>query len=280
MEHQVVVQEVARGARQVGDDGALLAAEGIEQAAFAHIGPADNRHPQAIAQQLGLLPVEHQLIQRLLNVFQGGADRCSIEAGEVFFEVHACFELAELIEQLVAQCIDALLQSAIQSGHRQLSGSAAPGAHQFADGFGAGEIKASIEKRPLAEFPGQGAAGARRQDKVQQPLHRHQSAMAVELHHRFAGEAAWRPHQQQQHLIHHIAVGWIVDVAVEHPMALPALLASWLKQLAANGFSVRAADSHDGHAAGTGSHRRGDRCDGVVARRQAHGRCRLRARDQ
>ena len=104
--------------------------------------------------------------------------------------------------------------------------------------------------------------------------------MAVKLHHCFAGEAAWRAHQQQQHLIHHIAVGWIVDVAVEHPMALPALLASWLKQLTANGFSLGSADPHDGHAAGTGSHRRGDRCDGVVACRQAHGRCRLRARDQ
>ena len=104
--------------------------------------------------------------------------------------------------------------------------------------------------------------------------------MAVKLHHRLAGEAAWRSHQQQQDLINDITIGWIADMAVEHPMAFPALLASGLEQLAANGLGLGPADPHDGHTAGASGNRRGDGGNGVVAGRQAHGRCRLRARDQ
>ena len=55
--------------------------------------------------------------------------------------------------------------------------------------------------------------------------------MAVQFHHVFTGEAARRPHQQQQGLIEPLATSRIHHMAIKHPVALPALLARGCKQL-------------------------------------------------
>lgn len=55
--------DVARGAGDVGDDGALAAAPGVEQAGLADVGAAHQRHPQPPLQQLPLLCRCQRLLQ-------------------------------------------------------------------------------------------------------------------------------------------------------------------------------------------------------------------------
>ena len=96
--------------------------------------------------------------------------------------------------------------------------------------------------------------------------------MAVQLHHVFPREAAGGAHQQQERLIHPLPRGGIHHVAVEHPMALPHLLARGLEKLAADGFRPRAGETHDRDAALARSNGSGNGGDGVRGGGQHQGR--------
>ena len=87
--------------------------------------------------------------------------------------------------------------------------------------------------------------------------------MAVELHHVFPGEAAGGAHQQQQGLIHPLARGGIHHVAVEHPVAVPHLLARCMEELAADRFCPGPGEAHDRHPALPRGNGGGDGGDGV-----------------
>ena len=90
--------------------------------------------------------------------------------------------------------------------------------------------------------------------------------MAVQFHHVFPGEAAGGPHQQQQGLINALTADGIHHMAVEHPVALPALAAWSHKQLVANRFRPRPRNPHDGHTAlprGDGGGHGGDGVEAV-----------------
>ena len=89
--------------------------------------------------------------------------------------------------------------------------------------------------------------------------------MALELHHRFAGEAARRPQQQQQGLIHPLLGLGIDHMAVEHPMAIPELLAGGCEQLAPDRFRLRPGNPHNGHTSLARGDRGGDGGDCVEA---------------
>ena len=167
-------------------------------------------------------------------------------------------------EQSFAQAADASLQAAIDAGHGQLGRPATAGGDHLANRFRPGEIEPTVEKSPLAEFPRQSPAGSGGQHQLQHPLDGHQAAVAVEFHHGFAGEAAGRPHQQQQGLIHPLAAGRVHHVAIEHPMALPGLLARSQKQALADSFRPLAGEAHDRHAALARGNGGGDGGDGVA----------------
>ena len=225
LEHQLAFDQVAGGARQVGHDRPLAAAEPVEQARFAHIGPAHDRHPQALAQQLPLGRARDQLLQFRPDRRQLSRHRSAIEQGQILLKIHPGLQFGQLVEQALAQARNLPLQAAIEAGDRQLGGAAAAGRHQLTHRLGPGEIEAAMEEGPLAEFPGLGPAGAAGQHQLQHPLHADQAAVAVELHHVFASEAARRLHQQQQGLIDPLARGRIHHMAIQDPVALPHLVA-------------------------------------------------------
>ena len=103
LEHQLAFDQVAGGARQVGHDRPLAAAEPVEQARFAHIGPAHDRHPQALAQQLALGGPSHQLLQLQPHRHQFGRHRSAIEPGQILLKIHPGLQLGQLVEQALAQ---------------------------------------------------------------------------------------------------------------------------------------------------------------------------------
>ena len=62
-QHQLALEQIAGGAGQIGDDRPLTLAQAVEQARFAHVGAADDRHSQPLAQQLTLLGLADQPLQ-------------------------------------------------------------------------------------------------------------------------------------------------------------------------------------------------------------------------
>ena len=264
VQHQFALQQVAGGARQIGHDRPIPATEQVEQARFAHIGAAHNRHPQPLAQQLPLAGLRHQPLQ-------GGAHRrqlrqhgAGIEGRQILLKIHPRLQLRQLIQQPFAQAADASLQAAIDAGHGQLGRPATAGVDHFANRLSPGEIEPTVEKSSLAEFPRQSPAGSGGQHQLQHPLNGHQAAVAVEFHHGFAGKTAGCPHQQQQRLIHPLAAGRIHHMAVEHPMALPVLLARGQKQALADRLRPFAGEAQDCHAALARGDGGGDGNDGVA----------------
>ena len=258
LEHQLAFDQVAGGARQVGHDRPLAAAEPVEQARFAHVGPAHDRNPQALTQQLALGGSGHQLLQRKPHRRQLGRHRSTIEQGQILLKLHPGLQFGQLVEQALAQARNLALQAAIEAGNRQLGGAAAAGCDQVAHRLGPGEIKAAMEEGPLAEFAGLGPAGAAGQHQLQHPLHTDQAAVAVELHHVFASEAARRLHQQQQGLIDPLVRGRIHHMAIEDPVALPQLAPRRPKQPPPNRHGARPREPHDRHAALARCDRRGN----------------------
>ena len=154
LQHQLALHQITGGAGQVGHDRPLAATEPVEQAALAHIGPTDDRHLKAIAQQLTALAIGQQLVQLCLHSHQGRGHGGAIQGGQVVLEIHPRLQLRQLIQQPLPQGCDALLQAAIQAGHGQLGRTAAAGRDQLTHRLGAGEIQAAVEKCPLAELPG------------------------------------------------------------------------------------------------------------------------------
>ena len=102
LEHQLAFDQVAGGARQVGHNRPLAAAEAVEQARFAHVGPAHDRHPQALAQQLALGSARHQLRQRRAHRRQFGRHRSAIEQGQILLKIHPGLQFGQLVEQALA----------------------------------------------------------------------------------------------------------------------------------------------------------------------------------
>ena len=265
VKHQLALQQIAGGARHVGHDRPIAAAQQVQQAALAHVGPADDRHPQALAEPFALVGLGHQGLQLRAHRHQLSQDRRAIEGRQILLEIHPRLQFGQLVKQPLPQGRDAALNAAIEARHRQLGRPPAAGADHRRHRLGPGQIEAPVEKGPLAELAGSRPPRTRRQHQLQHPAHRLQSAMAVQFHHVLAGEAAGGAHQQQQHLIHPFSAGRIDHMAVEHPMALPELLAGGDKDLSADRLGPGAREAHNRHTAGPGRHRRGNGGNGVRA---------------
>ena len=173
----------------------------------------------------------------------------AIEGRQVLLEIHPSLQLRELIEQAFPQRRDLGLNAAIEARHGQLGRPAAAGRHQLTHRLGTGEIEPAVEHGPLAEFARMGPPHSRLpQHLFEHPLHGDHPAMAVDLHHVLAGEAAGPAHQQQQHLIESAALA-IDHMAIHHPVRSPLLSARAVHHAAPRRFRSRPGETNHGDAA-------------------------------
>ena len=70
-------QHIARGAGYLGDDGAVLAGQGVEQAGFSGVGPADDGQHETVAKQPALARAAEQVAE-LLGSRLGALDHVAL----------------------------------------------------------------------------------------------------------------------------------------------------------------------------------------------------------
>ena len=144
--------QVARGAGDVGDDGAVLLQQAIEKAALADVGPAHDGQRQALAHQRAVLEARGQLARRPPRT---GARRRRISAGRrhadiVFGEIDAGFEQRDQFQQLLLQRSDAPRNRAagLLCGDARLVERG--GVDQVADGLGLRQVDAAVAGKRAA----------------------------------------------------------------------------------------------------------------------------------
>ena len=248
-QHDLALQQIPGGARQIGHDRPLAAAEPIEQGTFSHVGATHQGHAQALAQGIAPLAIAHQLLKLQTHGLQLLQQGLASEGRQVLLEIHPSLQFGELIEQPFPQRRDLGLNAAIEARHGQLGRPAAAGRHQLTHRLGTGEIEPAVEHGPLAEFARLGPPHSRLpQHLFEHPLHGDHPAMAVDLHHVLTGEAAGPAHQQQQHLIETAALA-IDHMAVHHPVRSPLLSARAVHHAAPRCFRSRPGETNHGDPA-------------------------------
>src|SRR6185312_962095 len=179
---------VARGAGDVGHDGAILLNETIEEAALAYIGLSDDGEGETVVYEISVAEAPHQgvgpgdqWVEPPQNLrWRGDAD-------VVFRKVDARFEQRDQFQQL-------RLDGREQSRYRTLGLLRRDPRliercrfDEVAYRFGARQIDASIEIRPQRELAGFGETRARAHSAIEAMPQDHRCSMAGNFDHIFGG---------------------------------------------------------------------------------------------
>ena len=136
---------VAGGASDVGNDGHVLAGQGVEQAGFAHIGRAHQHHVHAFAQNRALLGLGKHSGKTLL---QGGEALVHLGFGQkidVFFrEIQGGFHQHAQGDEFVHQLVNLLGKRAFERAHGQAGGRLAGGVDKVGHAFGLRQIELAV----------------------------------------------------------------------------------------------------------------------------------------
>ena len=154
--------QVARGARDLGDDGAVLLQQAVEQAALADVGAADDgereslRAPGCRRRKLAASVRDAASIGREpAQDLRGGRD-----ADVVFGEIDAGFEQRDQLQQLLLERRDAAGDGALHLLRGDARLVERGGVDQVADGLGLRQVDAAVEEGAQGELAGLGEARA------------------------------------------------------------------------------------------------------------------------
>ena len=150
----LLLDDVTRRARHVGDDGALHAEEGVEEARFADVRAADDDGLDPVAQDAARIRPHEQTtdggrrrVDLRRKVFGGGS-------GDVILgEVDPCLDVCDGTEDLRADVRHRMGECTCEPLPCGTRGACALCCDQLHDALGAREVKPPMEKGALREFP-------------------------------------------------------------------------------------------------------------------------------
>ena len=200
----VLAQDVPGGAGDVGDDGRLLLGKGVEQAGLAGVGAPGDHHAHALSHQCPLAggcthlgKLRHHPLKPLGHLAVG--QEVDLLLGEVDGRLHVDPQLDEPLDQRR----DPPREGALQRAQGVLGGAPGAGVDQVGDRLGLGQVELVVEEGPLGEFARAGQAGAQLQAALQQQVHDHRAAVALQLQHVLAGEGVGAGEPEGDALVDH-----------------------------------------------------------------------------
>src|SRR5690606_2435688 len=204
---QGFVQQVAGGAGNLGDDGALAAGQGVEQRALAGIGRPNQHRVQAVAQAAPALGRGQQLVQLRPGLAQALAQGLATEGVErLVGEVDRGLDLHPDRKQGRGEGLDPRRELALQRAPGGAGGAQVGGGDQVGDRLGLGQVQASVETGTLTELARARVHRAQLPAAREQlPQHR-QAAVRLQFDHVLAGVAGRRHEQQRDAVVDHRAV--------------------------------------------------------------------------
>ncbi|MCY1434585.1 hypothetical protein D9M71_506490 [compost metagenome] len=240
-------QHVAGGAGDIGDDGCLAPGQGIEQAGFARVRPAGDHHGHAVAQQRALSGFAQHAGEFIAYLVELAEDVAIGEEVDLLLgEIDGRLDVDAQLDELLRQPMDAPGELALQRAHGVARGLGGTGLDQVGDGLGLGQVELVVEEGAFAEFAGARLAGAELQAALQEHVHHHRAAVALQLQHVLAGEGVRAGEVQQQSLVDHLAV-----VGVEGAVMRMSRCRLAATQGDADDAGARAGDADDADAATT-----------------------------
>ena len=184
-----LAQGIARGAGDLGDDGAVFAGELVQQAGLADVGLTHQHHVQATAQQCALARAIENVLQLLTDGVESRQRARLLEKLDLLFrEIEGGFDQHAQINQRIDNAVNLFRESARKRAQRRARGGGGGRLDEISNALGLGQIELAIEKGAARELARLGQAGAQLQTALEQHLHDDRAAMALQLEHVFTSE--------------------------------------------------------------------------------------------
>src|SRR5690606_32389461 len=138
---------VAGRAGDGGDDGDVVAGQGVQQAGFTDVGFAGQHDMQAFAQDDALAGLGDQGVEVCCQRLQRGTRLIFFEEIDFLFgEIQGGLDQHAQVDDSVRQCVDPGGELARQRGHGAARRSDRRGVDQVGDGLGLGQVHAIVQK--------------------------------------------------------------------------------------------------------------------------------------
>ncbi len=178
----------------VGDDAAVIACQGIEQAGFAYIGLAHNGSGNAGAQNAALIVGLQHIVQSLAVGAEIAVIILQAEILNIFVRIiQHRMEMAAQVGQVIIDGSQFFLQHTAHLAGGIGGGFGGIGLDEINDGFGLGQIQLAIQKSPLGEFTPLGGTGTGDVQRFQTGSQHGRGAVAVKFHGILAGVGMGAP---------------------------------------------------------------------------------------
>ncbi len=255
-----LAQHVAGGAGHGRDDRGVVTREAVEQARLAGVRAPGDHDGEPVAQQRALPGGLGEPGKAPADELEPGVERAVAE--EVHFllgEVDGGLDPHAQLEHRFGEVVHLRGELALQRAQRGARRLRRAAVDQIGDGLGLGEVELVVEERPPCELAGLGGPRAEFEHALQQQLHHHRPAVALQLEHVLAGERRRAGEVEREALVDRLAGG--VAELVQLGRARRGHAA---KQCRGDADAVAAGHAHDADAAAARGC--GDRGDGVAGR--------------
>src|SRR5690606_19166771 len=253
---------IACGAGYGGDDGDVVAGQGIEQAGLAHIGLTGQHDVQAFAQYHALPGLLRKVFQVFTYGLQGRSCLVFFKEVDFFFgKVQCGFNQHAQANDAITQGVDVVGEHAAKRSHGAARRGFRRGVYQISHGFRLGQVQAFVQKGPVGEFTRLGMTYAQvfagLKTACQQTAQDSGAAVPLQLKHIFA-RVGVRPLEVQ----HDAGIDGIALLVVEGQIVCVSGLDRRVEQAADQCVQIACGNAHDTDAAASG--RGGDGNNGIT----------------
>ena len=177
-----LLHRVPRGAGDVGDDGPVIARQGIEQRRLSGIGQAHDSSADAVFQHPAPLGGVQQGGEGVGGDLQRGSDLLRLNVLDVLVGViHHGVKPGGDVDEGLLHRLQAAAEAAVQLGRGVFRGGGGLGIDEIDDGLRLRQIHFAVEKGPLGEFTGLGLTGSGGKESGEQGVENYGGAVAVEF---------------------------------------------------------------------------------------------------
>ena len=244
-----LLHRVARRAVDVADDGTLLAEEGVEEGAFAHVGRARQRHGDTLLDGIAEAEALHEALDLRLQLLAQAQELAAVGEGdillaEVQLELHQGRQLDEALAELGE--LTAVAAAHLREGHAVLG--CTLGGDEVGHGLGTAEVHLAVEVGAAGVFAWLSHAAALVGQRLEERLLYVEGAVASDLHHVLACVAVRGIEAGDQHLVEKLTLmddPPEVGAAILRPLQRGELAAVEDLIDDAAGFAARDADEGD-----------------------------------
>ena len=177
-----LLHRVPGGAGDVGDDGPVIARQGVEQGGLTGIGQAHDSGADAVFQHPAPLGGVQQGGEGVGGDLQRGSDLLRLNVLDVLVGViHHGVKPGGDVDEGLLHRLQAAAETAVQLGCGVFRGSGGLGVDEVDDGFRLRQVHFTVQKGAAGKFSSLGLPGTGGEQGAEQFTQHHRRAVAVEF---------------------------------------------------------------------------------------------------